>query len=119
MKALHLGLDQAAVGQARRACLGRQAGGERLVALQALGVQALELCDGLFMVVHPQVQRAVVLGGVDPQGRALLAPLVAPSSFARFQGQQKALGKIKMGVALVKLRRGGNHLRTGEHVARH
>src|SRR5262245_1585312 len=74
--------DDRAVGDAGGAGLRRQAAPERLVALEALAVEARELRDRLGMVVDADVEERVVLGGADEQRRRLLAALVAAGRLA-------------------------------------
>src|SRR3954467_8759869 len=65
-----------AVRDAGRTRLRRQATNERLVALQALAVEPLELPNGLGMVVDADIKERIVLGRVHEERRGLLAALV-------------------------------------------
>ena len=60
LKALDLGFDDGAVGDAGRIVAAGQAGDERLEPLEALFVQAPQLGDRLGVVVDAQVERWVV-----------------------------------------------------------
>ena len=69
------------------------------------------------MVVDADVERRVVLVALDAQRGRLLAALVAAGRFAGGHRGDQALGQRQRGVREVRLGRGLDHLRAGEHVA--
>ena len=79
----------------------RQAGEERLEALEALFVQAAQLGERLGVIVDAQVEERILLGRVDQQRRRLLAALVAAGRLARLQRGQQPLGERQRRRALV------------------
>src|SRR5512143_2577968 len=91
-EALDLALDRRAIGRPDRIRPPRQAGGERLEALEALAVEAAQREERLGMVVDAQRQERVVLGRDDQQRRGLLAALVAAGGVARVERGEPALG---------------------------
>ena len=86
-------LDHRAVGDARGPRLARQAGDERLEALEALLVEAPQLGERLGVIVDAEVEERIVLGRVDQQRRGLLAALVAARRLARLERREQPLGE--------------------------
>ena len=79
--------------QADRIAAARQAGDERLQALEALLVQAAQLAERLGVVVDAQVEARVVLVAVDAQRRRLLAALVAAGALAGLHRRDQAFAR--------------------------
>ncbi len=69
------------------------------------------------MVVDAQVERGIVLAGVDPERRRLLAALVAAGGLARLQRGDEALGEGQMAARLVDRRGILDDARPRQHVA--
>src|SRR3954471_15940758 len=82
--------DRGPIGDAGRPRLRRQTTNERLVALQAFSVEALELPDRLGMVIDADIEERIVLGRVYEERRSLLAALVAAGRLARREGGDEA-----------------------------
>ena len=119
MELFDVGLDAAALQLAGRPFTGGQTGNEGLVAFQALLIQAPKFHDGLGMVVHPQIQCAVVFGGENLQGSCLFTTFVAAGSFSGGQRAQQTLGKRQGGMLQVSLGRGVDDLWPRKHIARY
>ncbi len=119
MKCVDAGLYAAALQLAGRQLMGGQAGNEGLKTLQAFVMQALQLVQGLGVIVYTQVQIRVILVALDAQRRRLLAALVATGRLTRLHGADQAQRQRLPGTGGKGLGSGFDHARPGQHVASH
>ena len=80
-------------------------------------LESLELGQRVGMIVDAQIERRIVLGGVDAKRCRLLAALVAAHRLAGLQGPDQAAGKGQIGAIEIDASGLGNHLRAGQHIA--
>ena len=101
LETFDFGFDRGAIGDASGARRARQAGEERLIALEAHLVQAFQFGDRVRVIVDAEVEKRIDLGRVDQQRRGLLAALVAACRLARRHRGQQSLGERSARVRLV------------------
>src|SRR5688572_5948686 len=106
------------IGDPPRPCLAGQAREHRLVALEALFVQAQQFADRLVAVVDADVEERIALARVNEQRGRLLASLVAARLLAGGERGDEPQRKRNARVGFVGPRRRGDDLRPGEHVPR-
>src|SRR5439155_19120975 len=98
--------------------LARPAAHEGYEALVRLLVEALQLDEGLRVIVDAQVELGVLLGRMDEEGGRLLAALVAAGGLTDLKSGDQPFGKWASARSFVRVRRFADDLFAGEHVAR-